>query len=53
VKRLRQANAHLLGAVLAKVGRAGKGYGYGYGYDYMYSYGGRGDQANLPQQSQA
>ncbi|WP_366931462.1 CpsD/CapB family tyrosine-protein kinase [Thiocapsa sp.] len=53
VKRLRQANAHLLGAVLAKVGRAGKGYGYGYGYDYMYSYGGRGDQTNLPQQSPA
>jgi capsular exopolysaccharide synthesis family protein len=53
VKRLRQANAHLLGAVLAKVGRAGKGYGYGYGYDYMYSYGGRGDQPNLPQQSPA
>ncbi len=55
VKRLRQANAHLLGAVLDKVGRAGKGYGYGYGYsyDYMYSYGRKDNKTNLPQQSPA
>jgi capsular exopolysaccharide synthesis family protein len=53
VKRLNQANAHLLGAVLSKVGRAGKGYGYGYSYDYMYSYGRKGDEASLPQQSPA
>ena len=57
VKRLRQANAYLLGAVLAKVGRAGKGYGYGYGYgysyNYLYSYGHRDEGASLPQQSPA
>jgi polysaccharide biosynthesis transport protein len=55
VKRLRQANAHLLGAVLAKVGQAGKGYGYGYGYsyNYLYSYGQRDESASLPQQSPA
>ncbi|MBK1646554.1 hypothetical protein CKO25_18270 [Thiocapsa imhoffii] len=55
VKRLRQANANLLGGVMAKVGRAGKGYGYGYGYsyDYMYSYGHKGDDSKLPQQSPA
>jgi len=38
IKRLRDANAPLLGAVLAKFGKAGSGYGYGYGYDYHYSY---------------
>jgi capsular exopolysaccharide synthesis family protein len=55
VKRLRQANAHLLGAVLQRVGRAsGKGYGYGYGYDYnyMYTYGGKNTE-RLPEQSAA
>jgi capsular exopolysaccharide synthesis family protein len=55
VKRLRQANAHLLGAVLQRVGRAsGKGYGYGYGYgydyNYMYTYGGKNTE-QLPQQA--
>jgi polysaccharide biosynthesis transport protein len=57
VKRLRQANAPLLGAVLAKMGRAGKGYGYGYGYgysyDYMYSYGRKPAEATLPQRTAA
>ncbi len=38
VKRLKSANARILGAVLQKVGRAGSGYGYGYGYDYAYHY---------------
>ena len=53
VKRLRSANARILGALLAKVGRAGAGYGYGYGYDYHYSYtyGSREEQAALPEQS--
>lgn len=40
VKRLRAANANILGAVFMKHGRAGEGYGYGYGYEYAYSYGG-------------
>jgi capsular exopolysaccharide synthesis family protein len=54
VKRLYQANAYVLGAVLSKVGRAGKGYGYGYGYSYQYSYGrGKGDEPMLPQQDTA
>jgi Mrp family chromosome partitioning ATPase len=40
VKRLRSANANILGAVFVKHrrGPAGFGYGYGYGYDYHYSY---------------
>jgi capsular exopolysaccharide synthesis family protein len=38
VKRLRAANAKLIGTVLTKVGHAAQGYGYGYGYDYHYSY---------------
>ena len=37
-KRLRAANAKLIGALLVKVGQTGRGYGYGYGYDYHYSY---------------
>ena len=51
IKRLRAANAVILGAVLAKVGKAGTGYGYGYGYDYHYSYtyGSQGDQDALPE----
>jgi capsular exopolysaccharide synthesis family protein len=51
LKRLRDANASLLGAILAKFGRAGTGYGYGYSYDYHYSYsygGGEQDAAALP-----
>lgn len=38
VKRLRGANANLIGAVTNRVGHPGRGYGYGYGYDYQYSY---------------
>jgi len=38
VKRLRAANANILGAVFMKHGRAGDGYGYGYGYGYEYAY---------------
>lgn len=53
LKRLRAANARILGAVFAKVGRAGTGYGYGYGYDYQYhyTYGGGDEQAALPKQT--
>ena len=57
VKRLTQANTRLVGAVLTKVGRAGKGYGdgygygygYGYSYDYMYGYGNRGADKASPE----
>jgi succinoglycan biosynthesis transport protein ExoP len=38
IKRLRTANATLVGAVLTKFGRHGKPYGDSYGYDYHYSY---------------
>jgi capsular exopolysaccharide synthesis family protein len=38
IKRLRAANAPVLGAVIDRYGRAGKGYGYGYSYDYHYRY---------------
>ncbi|WP_295399030.1 polysaccharide biosynthesis tyrosine autokinase [uncultured Thiocystis sp.] len=38
IKRLRDANVNLLGAVLTKFGKAGTGYGYGYGYGYSYDY---------------
>ncbi len=43
VRRLRQANARIIGTVLTKVGRAGQryGYGYAYSYDYLYGYGTR------------
>ena len=49
IKRLRQANARILGATMSKVSRAGKGYGYGYGYDYkyLYTYGGKRTDAAL------
>ena len=52
VKRLRAANAKLIGTVLTKVGHAAQGYGYGYGYDYHYSYSyGKGtSHAKLPDQ---
>lgn len=57
VKRLQQANAHLIGSVLAKVGRAGKGYGYGYGYgysyNYLYSYGQQSEGASLAHETSA
>ena len=54
VKRLYQANARILGAVLTKVGRGGQGYGYGYGYDYnyLYSYSGKGNEPTLPRQEE-
>jgi Mrp family chromosome partitioning ATPase len=55
IKRLRAANATILGAVLAKFGRAGTGYGYGYGYSYdyhyTYSYGGSDKSPALPKQA--
>ena len=57
VRRLSQANAHLIGAVMTKVGRRGQSYGYGYGYryqyQYLYSYGGKGDHPKLPEQESA
>ena len=57
IKRLYQANARILGAVLTKVGRGGQGYGYGYGYsydyNYLYSYKGKGDEPTLPRQENA
>ena len=51
VKRLRAANAHILGAVIDRLGRAGGGYGYGYSYDYhyTYTYGGRDEGPALPE----
>ena len=56
VKRLYQANARILGAVLTKVGRGGQGYGYGYGYgydyNYLYSYSGKGNEPTLPRQEE-
>jgi capsular exopolysaccharide synthesis family protein len=53
IKRLRGANARILGAVFSKVGQAGSGYGYGYGYDYhyTYTYGGGDEHVALPKQS--
>ena len=47
IKRLRTANAALIGAVFVKVGSAGSGYGYDYHYSYSYG----GDQAALPRQA--
>jgi len=53
VKRLRAANANILGAVFVKHGRAGEGYGYGYGYDYhyTYAYGGSGHKSLTTQKA--
>ncbi|MEA3275986.1 MAG: polysaccharide biosynthesis tyrosine autokinase [Pseudomonadota bacterium] len=53
IKRLRAANAVILGAVLEKFGRGGSGYGYGYSYDYhyTYNYGGGAEEAALPKQA--
>ncbi len=53
VKRLRAANATILGAVLDRFGRPGHGYGYGYSYDYhyTYSYGGREQDPALPEKA--
>ncbi|NBU27883.1 MAG: capsular biosynthesis protein, partial [Caulobacteraceae bacterium] len=43
IRRLLQAQANILGAVLTKFDAqtAGYGYGYGYGYAYAYQYGQR------------
>jgi Mrp family chromosome partitioning ATPase len=54
VKRLRAANANILGAVTNRLGRRGHsygdGYGYGYGYEYHYGYGDRDRQGrSLPE----
>ncbi len=38
IKRLRAANAHVIGTVMTMAGRPGGGYGYGYGYGYSYDY---------------
>ena len=52
VKRLRAANANILGAVFVKHGRGGEGYGYGYGYDYHYTYAyGGSDHKSLTQEA--
>jgi capsular exopolysaccharide synthesis family protein len=48
-KRLRAANAHILGAVLDRFGRSGQGYGYS--YDYHYSYGGGDQGPALPEKA--
>ncbi len=45
VKRLRAANARILGTLLSKFGRAGSGYGYDYHYTYAY---GGGDERAAP-----
>ena len=53
LKRMRDANVNLLGAVLSKFGKGGAGYGYGYGYrynyDYHYTYNYGGKDAQTPQ----
>jgi len=55
VKRLRDANAHLVGAVVDGYEHSGKRYGYGYGYSYKYQYSydyGSGSQtATLPEKA--
>ena len=53
VKRLRAANAFIVGCVLAKFRRAGSAYGYEYDYhySYSYSYGGRSETEALPKQT--
>jgi capsular exopolysaccharide synthesis family protein len=48
-KRLRAANAKLIGTVMIKVGKTGSGYGYGYDYHYSYSYGKPGQHKTLPE----
>jgi capsular exopolysaccharide synthesis family protein len=52
-RRLHQANARLLGVVLAKVGRAATGSGYGYDYNYLYTYGGKDKRTALAEPEQA
>jgi len=53
VKRLLQANAKLVGALLVKVGRADRTYGYGYSYEYHYSYGATGHRRDRPRRRKA
>ena len=59
VKRLRGANAHVIGGILTMVGRPGGGYGYGYGYGYSYdyhytyAYGNKSDPQALPDRTGA
>jgi capsular exopolysaccharide synthesis family protein len=59
VKRLRGANAHIIGGLLTMAGRPGGGYGYGYGYGYSYdyhytySYGNKSGAAALPEKATA
>jgi succinoglycan biosynthesis transport protein ExoP len=52
VKRLRGANAHVIGGIMTMAGRPGGGYGYGYGYSYdyhyTYSYGNKSGAEALP-----
>ncbi len=53
IKRLRAANASILGAVTNRLRRPGHGYGYGYNYDYHYTYSyGDGEEARaLPERA--
>jgi capsular exopolysaccharide synthesis family protein len=52
IKRLRAANASLVGAVLSKFGRRGKRYGDGTNYDYHYTYSyGPGSRTALPEEA--
>jgi len=53
VKRLRAANATILGAVIDRLSRPSHGYGYGYSYDYQYtySYGARDEGRALPERA--
>lgn len=57
VKRLRSANAHVIGGVMTMAGRPGGGYGYGYGYSYdyhyTYSYGNKSEPQALPDRAGA
>ncbi len=57
VKRLRGANAHVIGGVMTMAGRPGGGYGYGYGYSYdyhyTYSYGNKSGAEALPDKAGA
>jgi capsular exopolysaccharide synthesis family protein len=57
LKRLRAANAHVIGGILTMAGRPGGGYGYGYGYSYdyhyTYSYGNKPGGEALPEKAAA
>jgi succinoglycan biosynthesis transport protein ExoP len=47
LKRLRGAQANILGGILTKYGQGGSGYGYDYNYSYNY-YRYEGDEAEQP-----